>query len=480
VSRLALALTMFLVPAAALAAPALRFQIDGPGGYQVLGQTLGYDCGSGNPPPAGSSASCTGVFDGDAAPDLYWRDNLASPATAASDARTSADLVLPADATVTYARLYWGGLRANALPDREVTLDREGGFSTTVMADPNAANVVLSSGPVAGVVYVAYQASADVTSLVRTNGAGSYRVTGVDGIALNGVLSENAFSAWHLVVIYGLPSGPTQHLALYDGLDTVAMDTDAAVTIDGFRVPSAGAPQGSLAAWAYESDASQTGDALRIRGMVATNAGNAADNFWNESRTRLGAGVTGDVPALSGLPGTGAGFDLDEVDLGPLLAPGDTSFTLTASTTTDGFWFGGFVLAMATDGPPPGLDGGSGSGGADGGPGVGDGGGAGDGPRGAGSDGSGGADSGGLGGTGGAGGAGAGGAGGAAGSGTGGTGGGAPGDGGAPTEPDDSAIAEGSGCRCGLTGRRALPAAAVLPGVLLVVLVRRRRRRPLS
>ena len=477
-----LALAVLLAPAAALGAPALRFQIDGPGGYLVLGQTFGYDCGSGNPPPAGSTTSCTGVFDGDPAPDLYWRDNLATPATTASDARTSANLVLPAGATVTYARLYWGGLRANDLPDREVTLDREGGFSATVMANANAANVVLSSGPVAGVVYVAYQASADVTGLVRTSGAGSYRVTGVDGIALNGVLSDNAFSAWHLVVIYGLPAGPTQHLALYDGLDTVAMDAEAAVPVGGFSVPSTGAPQGSLAAWAYETDAAQTGDALRIKAMAATNAGNAADNFWNESRTRLGAGVTGLVPALTGLPGTGAGFDLDEIDLGPLLAPGDTGFPVTATATTDGFWFGGFVLSIATDGPPPGLDGGSGGGGADGGSAAGDGGGAGDGPGGGGGDGAAAADGGGAGGTGGGGGSGAGGASGAAGSGTGGSGGGGgdSGDGGAPTEPDDSAIAEGSGCRCGLGGRETPPAALVLPGLLLLLGLRRRRRRPLS
>jgi hypothetical protein len=468
---LPLGLALLLAPGLALAAPTLRFQVDSPGGYVVLGQTLGYDCGSGIAPPAGSTATCTGAFDGDSAPDLYWRDNLASATTAASDARTSATLTLPPGATVTYARLYWAGLRANDLPDREVTLDRDGGFTATVTAPANASNAVLSSGPVVGVVYVAYQASAEVTDLVRDNGAGIYRVTGVDGIPLNGVSSENAFSSWHLVVLYSLPAGPRQHLAVYDGLDAVEMAADASVSVVGFSVPAGGSAQGSLAAWGYEADTAQTGDSLRIKNTAVTNAGNPADNFWNESRTRAGAGVDGEVPALTGVPGTGAGFDLDDLDLGPLLAAGDTTFQLTAATTTDAFWFGGFVLSVATDGPPPGLDGGPGDAG-DGGSG-----GSGDGGAGEGGAGDGGAavDGGGSGGDGATDGGGGGSAGDAR---DGGAGDGPDVDGGAtgPSGPDDSVIAEGSGCRCGLGGGGDLPVLAAFPWLLAYGLTRRRRR----
>jgi large repetitive protein len=464
----------------ALAAPTLRFAADTPGGYAVTGQTLGYDCGSGQAPPVGSTVTCSGVLDGDSAADLYWRDQVASVGVAAVDARTSALLALPTGSTVLHARLYWGALRANEAPDRDVTLDREGGFSAAVTADDSRA--VPASGPLVGVAYVAYQSSADVTQIVRTNRDGVYRVTGVDAIALNGVLSENAFSAWHLVVVYDLPTGAQRRLALYDGLDPVTASAETFVAVDGFAVPSAGTPQGTLAAWSFEGDASQTGDALRIKTSNTSNALNPADNFWNESRSSVGAAVTGSVPALTGQPATGAGFDLDEIDLGPLLAGGDRSMRVTATSTQDEYWFGGFVLSIASEGPPPGLDGGTD--GADAG------------LDGAGGDGGSGLDGGDGGDT-------VGGDGGnvdAATDGSGGGGGGDanPGDGNGPVPPrdgggdgagsdvrrdagapganDESVIAEGSGCQCGIGARAPLPIAAALPWCVLYFLARARRR----
>jgi uncharacterized protein (TIGR03382 family) len=470
---LALALLSAL-PQRLWAAPALRYQVDTPGGYAVIGQTLAYDCGSAQPAPAGSTVTCTGIGDGDSAPDLYWRDDVASPATSATSGRSAARLTLPAGATVTYARLYWAALRANDLPDQEVTFDRDGGFSATVRAEASGSKVVLTSGPVMGVIYVAYQASADVTALVQASGEGLYRVTDVDSITLtgNGALSENPFSAWHLVVIYSLPAGATQHIAVYDGLDGVDQNTEAAALVDGFTVPAGGSPQASLAAWAFETDASQTGDALKINGTAVGNAANPADNFWNESHTRAGAGVTGQSPALTGLPATGAGSDLDEIDLAPLLSGGATSFRLAATATTDTFWFGGFVLALATDGPPPGLDAGApgaDAGGSDGGS---DGGNSGNPEAGTSSDGGPGGDGGPSTGDGGVADAPAGGS-----TDAGGTDGPARDGSGGGSTIDDSVVAEGSGCRCALGTSGDGPTAALLPWALAYALFQLRARR---
>jgi hypothetical protein len=358
--------TALLSPSTLRASPVLRFSVDAPGGHLVIGQTLAYDCGPGHTPPAGSTVSCGGVFDDDSAPDIYWRDQTASTLVAASDARTSAALSLPVGATVAHARLYWAALRANAAPDRNVTLDRDGGFTAAIEADDSRA--VPASGPLPAVTYVVYQSSADVSDLVRTNGSGTYRVSGVDAIGLDGVVSENAFAAWTLVVIYSLPTGEARHLALYDALDPVASGVESSVLVNGFSVPAAGAAQGSLAAWAYEGDPAQTGDTLRVRATALLNGLNPVDNFWNESRSSGGAAVAGTVPALSGQPGATSGFDLDELDIGPLLASGDTSVRVTAATAgVDEFWFGGFVLSIATDGPPPGLDAGAPDSGSDGG-----------------------------------------------------------------------------------------------------------------
>ena len=131
-SRLAIALLMRLGPR--VVRPRRRFVAGRPGGYAVLGQTFGYDCGADRParpdhrsPAPGASMAtprrtCTGAI-WPLRPRGRRRPNLG---------RVS----LPAGAPC-HARLYWGALRATPAPDREVTLDRDGGFTATVTAAAN-------------------------------------------------------------------------------------------------------------------------------------------------------------------------------------------------------------------------------------------------------------------------------------------------------------------------------------------------------
>lgn len=341
---------LLLVPSVASAAPALRKSIDLRGDITAIGASMGWDCGQGNMPPAGASVTCTGVLESDNAPDLYWLDNVATATLDARAAATSATLSLPAGATVTYAALYWSGLKDNVatplLPDPQVTISRPGGASLVVNAEASAG--LAATGPGSPVVpYIVYQSTADITSFVQTNGAGEYRVTGLDGIALNGVAAETAYSAWTLVVAYSLPDAPYRRVSVFDGLDLVTSTTPATFATTGFKVPTTA--RGTLLVWAYDGDHAVTTDSITFKGTALSNATNPATDFFNSSRTAFGAAVAGATPAVSGAPGTMAGYDLDRLDVGALLAAGDTTATVTLNgSTAEEFWFGGAATSISS------------------------------------------------------------------------------------------------------------------------------------
>jgi uncharacterized repeat protein (TIGR01451 family)/MYXO-CTERM domain-containing protein len=340
--------------APAPAAPVLRHQADQRGDVAVFGSTLAFDCGAGVAAPAGATASCAGQpYTSDTAPDLYWRDTFADATIGALDARTSATLVLPANAEVTYARLYWAALKLGAEPDQDAVLDWLGGPQETITADDWWVIPSQLSFP-AGSYY--YQATGDATAFVRTWGAGDFRVSGVDAVPLAGPTADldRAFSAWTLVVFYTDPGDELRNLALFDGfewIDPGLGQPSVSVTLTGFLVPDGFAAR--MAAFMYEGDTSYAGDHFTFNGVQLTSALNPADNFFNGSRSYLGAAVSGtyDVPKLSGQPGTMAGYDLDTVDVTSALSPGDTTATVGADSSYDIFMLGGFVTSITSLAP---------------------------------------------------------------------------------------------------------------------------------
>jgi uncharacterized repeat protein (TIGR01451 family) len=108
-----------------------------------------------------------------------------------------------------------------------------------------------------------------------------------------------------------------------------------------------------MAAFTYEGDAIYNGDHFTMNGAQVTNAMNPADNFFNSSRTFLGAGVSGasDVPKFTGAPGEMAGYDLDTIDVTAQLAAGDTTCDVGADSSYDIFLLGGFVTSVTNLAP---------------------------------------------------------------------------------------------------------------------------------
>lgn len=343
-----------LAGSAAAAPPTLRHQADAQGDVVVLGATLAVDCSSEVPlPPSGTTVSCAGQsLVSDTAPDLFWRDNLANSSITSTQARTSATLELPAGATVTYARLYWSALKTGNSADTSAVLDFKGGPSVNVGAD---ANWVISYGFASHPDWYYYQSSGDVTSYVQQWGAGDFRVTDVEALSLPNIEVDRAYSSWTLVVFYAKEGDELRNLALFDGFTSVDPgipgQEKAEVMLNGFLVPPGFTAK--MTAFTYEGDSVYDGDNFTFNGQKLQDAQNPLENFFNGSRSYLGQPVSGsqDVPKLSGVAGTMAGFDLDTANVTSLVKAGDISAKVGAASSYDIFLLGGFVTSITNKAP---------------------------------------------------------------------------------------------------------------------------------
>ncbi|XXX77231.1 hypothetical protein WMF30_00455 [Sorangium sp. So ce134] len=333
------------------AVPVRRIQVAQRGDFVLIGNTLAHDCATSTPAPTVGTVGACGdsATLADGAPDIYWRSDSplagqaeASNTIAPSAARSTAVLSLPAGARVTHAVLYWAASRATGTTDLSVTLERPGTPGINVTG--------ASSGQTAAELTHA-QAFADVTSIVQARGAGAYRLSGISNAApLDGVNQAFAFAGWWMVVLYELTTAPARHFTVFDGLDPVINGERVASTISGFVVPS-GAGQAKLGVVGYDGDSS-TGDAIQWNGTALFDAQNPANNFFNSSRSFLGApsSTAGDLPRLTGAPLSMSSIDLDVVQVpSTLLMPGDTSAEIAAVVSgSDSYLLGGIITSVPT------------------------------------------------------------------------------------------------------------------------------------
>ncbi|MGE6761436.1 Ig-like domain-containing protein [Corallococcus interemptor] len=347
---------MALLPQVAAAAPALRYQVDQRGDFVLFGNTLSQECRSGTPAPLLGTVGACGTNTSDQASDVHWSTNgvtaFADTTVTPADSKSQATLVLPAGAVVTYARLYWGAVRSVAsstgptTPGTSVTLSRvgTGAFATPITADS-------SKGYSASGNY-AYQSTADVTALVQQRGTGTYLLAGADALDFRNVNDTLPYSGWSMVVFYRLASEPLRNLTLFDGLDAVGSGMSATATLSGFLVPASGYTA-KLGVIAYEGENSILGDALNFNGSPLSDAQNPANNFFNGTRSRLGVAQSnaGDLPRFAGTPGTTEGLDMDVVDITSRVSGGQTSATVSATSTQDVYLLGAFITSISTQKP---------------------------------------------------------------------------------------------------------------------------------
>ncbi|MDP4673230.1 MAG: DUF11 domain-containing protein, partial [Solirubrobacteraceae bacterium] len=266
--------------------------------------------------------------------DMRMVDVDSDPSTFNS---SRADLILPTGYEVLFAGLYW-----TADTSRGDLIKGTNGFVGTPSAAPNVGLIgqVLFTVPGASVstpVTAAnadqtpgkeYGAFADVTSLVRAGGAGTYTVANVQA----GV-GGNRSAGWTLVVAYADADEPLRNLAVSDGFLTVAGQALVSIPLSGFKTPSSGAVNTEVGVVAYEGDAGVTGDYLTLNDRRLVDAVHPDNNTANSTIANLGSLATTKSPDWNNQ----LGYDSSFFAADGFLGNGATTAILKAKTTGDSY-----------------------------------------------------------------------------------------------------------------------------------------------
>ncbi|WP_251050794.1 DUF3344 domain-containing protein [Streptomyces sp. ISL-86] len=259
---------------------------------------------------------------------------------------TRAELKVPQGAKVSYARLYWGGnLRVGEQKPPEdngrVLVAEPAGAYKEVLAD-----TVIGHRSDAG--SDAYQASADVTPLVRKGGAGMWTVAQLN-IAM-GHSEVGAWGGWTLVVAYEHPQEPLRRVSLWDGFEGLAAGAgeEAGETVEVTGLAAAAGSSGKVGVVAYDGDRGTLGDSLTVtadsgRRLSLSDAENPFNDVMNSTITEFGH------PSFARQPEhmNNLGYDADVFDLSPALSGGARSLSFKFAGESQGNFLG--VLFVQTD-----------------------------------------------------------------------------------------------------------------------------------
>ncbi len=269
---------------------------------------------------------------------------------------SSADLILPANSTVKFARLYWGGIVQNS--EYDLTKDankkikiRKGGSGN--YADVTAGGIDQFAVSTGKNGYTEYQAYADVTSYVKQNGAGTYSVGSVP-LSVGSSVTYGAHGGWSIVVVYENSSVNYNSVRVYDGFQQVyngGNSTATTVTLTGLNVPSGtlAAGDAKMGVVAWEGDANLSGDYLKINDNLFSNSTNPKDNPFNGSITDNGVQVTTKSPNY--VNQMGLDIDMFNVGQGYGILPNATSVKLEFGTKADQYYPGVFTFSIKMKDP---------------------------------------------------------------------------------------------------------------------------------
>ncbi|MGV9251272.1 DUF3344 domain-containing protein [Streptomyces sp. NPDC003697] len=274
--------------------------------------------------------------------DMFYVDVDRDPNTYNS---SRAQVRLPSGSQVTYARLYWGGnLRVGEQKPAEdngrVLIAEPGGEYKQVVADTVVGHRVTDDVD-------AFQASADVTGLVRDSGAGLYTVAQVN--VASGRSAAGAWGGWTLVVAYENAAEPLRHLALWDGFAPVQSGGQELRLRDAAFPAGAGGQAGVVA---YNGDRRTTGDSLVLTtgqsgfesdSTELTDSANPYGDVLNSTISEPQSMSSAREPAY---PHT-LGYDSDVFDLGRGWRRAGDQVTLRLRSQRDAAWAG--VLFAAVD-----------------------------------------------------------------------------------------------------------------------------------
>jgi uncharacterized repeat protein (TIGR01451 family) len=272
---------------------------------------------------------------------MTWIDVDGDPATFDS---SSAELSLPAGASVLFAGLYYGGRLAAGQGGSPPP--NPSARNTVLFKSPGATDYQLLTASQVDDASTQYQGFVNVTGIVDAAGAGTYTTANVQ---LGTGLSDSTSGGWALVVAYGDPAAPSRNLSVFDGLQNVGSASTVVIPLSGFQTPLSGAVNSTVGIVAYEGDLGTTGDGAQLQGPTGsfsplTNTVNPQNNVFNSTISSAGTFVTSRTPSYQ----NNLGYDADLFTTTPgMLGNGQTSTQVRLSTSGDAYQPG--VVTIATD-----------------------------------------------------------------------------------------------------------------------------------
>ncbi len=223
---------------------------------------------------------------------------------------SSAELNLSPDVTLLKAYLYWAG---SGDGDFEVELNGQ-----SISAQRNFGLTRTFNG----VDFTYFSAFADITSLIESNGNGTYTFSGLDNTSFlpSHFPRRTNFAGWAIILVYFHPDLALNQINLYDGLQGVPQELS--ITLSSLNVIDNQAAKIGFLAW--EGDVNiAVNETLRINGTVLSNPPlNPANNAFNGTNS-----VTGNTQLFN--------MDLDIYDIQNNIEPGDQSAEISLTSGQD-------------------------------------------------------------------------------------------------------------------------------------------------
>ncbi|WP_330290884.1 DUF3344 domain-containing protein [Streptomyces sp. NBC_00576] len=268
--------------------------------------------------------------------DMFYVDVDSDPHTYNS---SRAEVRVPQGSQVSYARLYWGGnlMVGEQKPPKDngrVLIAEPGGQYKELLADSVVGHRVAHGAD-------AFQASADVTKLVRESGSGLYTVAQIN-VAM-GNSAAGAWGGWTLVVAYENAAEPLRHLAVWDGFDALGEQTGDGPLVRLAELPFPAGANGRAGLVAYNGDRGSAGDSLTVSVAGRTTAlGDAANPLDDVLNSTIGPAVPERVPAYANT----LGYDSDVFELGTALRSGGDQLAFRLVSQRDAAWSGALFVAV--------------------------------------------------------------------------------------------------------------------------------------
>ncbi|HEV7628025.1 MAG TPA: DUF3344 domain-containing protein, partial [Streptomyces sp.] len=184
----------------------------------------------------------------------------------------------------------------------------------------------------------AYQASANVTSLVRDSGPGAYQVAQLN-VAM-GNSKAGGWGGWTLVVAYENSKSPLRQLSVWDGF-TASGHSSKGLPVASRKVNFPAGAKGSVGVVGYDGDRGSSKESFTLAankraGTPLSNSANPQRDTFNSTITDRGKQESGRLPAHRNT----LGYDSDVFDAQRALSPGGNSLLFRFASGDDDYLLG--------------------------------------------------------------------------------------------------------------------------------------------